>query len=646
MANPDKRWALAGGCLTAAAFYLFFHLLGTGFSSSVDIAHHYALVNVLREYWEVPPEIAPSLGEMGIYPRYAHLLAALIGSVLGSTYLGMQIVCVVALLLGWAAFALMATLLSARDSWLFSIGLLCLLIVNRLTFGFEIFGHEIVKNYFFAQLVAQACFLLIIPTSVFLERKGLSQIKLYALILFFSVVIEGIHLLPALQSFGYGMILVGIYALSGAKLLSRRLLYFFLLGLAGVVALYLNPAFDVMRRISENNGDLHLMSLNGLPSLTVLAAIVATISAGLLIRVFITGVQACSARYVLAKHLGAAGLSISILYFLQIILFYAGHGSEYACKKYGFSLATFLISNLSIAFVVCRSTKSNITDTTASLAFSWLQPTLILMGIWLTTIAAAHKIVDTPTFMRIERTANLIVAMGVLSHDGRNYARGLNPGGMNRAGDYLFSIAILGAPRDQDAYALLQGQDFPDPSRIGRVLTSMRNPSPWSIPSCIVGQFPDEISVVDGKCVLGKFSDFCDGEFDFSARGFVMNKMLTGFGGREAEGRWTIGPTASFYCKYREGATRPSSVDIALQPFSPDGRVQVVNVRVNGVGLLKRTLSEGETITLSVPAEIIASSGDFRLDFDMPNAISPKEIGLSAQDDRKLGIFVHRITLR
>ena len=64
-------------CLLAlAAIFLIVKYMGSMWSDSVDLAHHYALVARIAEYWGLPAGVDPTLGEMNFYPHTSHAMAA------------------------------------------------------------------------------------------------------------------------------------------------------------------------------------------------------------------------------------------------------------------------------------------------------------------------------------------------------------------------------------------------------------------------------------------------------------------------------------------------------------------------------------------------------------------------------------------
>src|SRR4051812_27855409 len=159
------------GVLAFASVVLFVKILGHGYSASVDVAHHYALVNWLAQHWSVARDSTSILGEMTVYPRYSHALAAILSRLVGSPFLAMQIVASAAVVVTWAALALSSRLMARGASWFFTAALVVLLALNRRFLGLEVFGHEILGNFFFSQLAAQAAFMVVLVSAAHSEFR-------------------------------------------------------------------------------------------------------------------------------------------------------------------------------------------------------------------------------------------------------------------------------------------------------------------------------------------------------------------------------------------------------------------------------------------------------------------------------------------
>jgi len=88
---------------------LYLFLLGTFilfnidslWSGSVDLAHHYALAYRISEQWWLTSIFDPTLGEMNIYPRGGHIIAAIVGAFFNSTFIGIQLTTLASVAIIW-----------------------------------------------------------------------------------------------------------------------------------------------------------------------------------------------------------------------------------------------------------------------------------------------------------------------------------------------------------------------------------------------------------------------------------------------------------------------------------------------------------------------------------------------------------------
>ncbi|CAD6509510.1 hypothetical protein LMG27952_00284 [Paraburkholderia hiiakae] len=128
----------------------------------------------------------------------------------------------------------------------------------------------------------------------------------------------------------------------------------------------------------------------------------------------------------------------------------------------------------------------------------------------------------------------------------------------------------------------------------------------------------------------------CPRIIDFSKQGNLSDSALSGFGFAEDWGRWSDGAHATLACK----GSNATSALVSLTAFSPGNRRQNVLISANGADPRLFTLDSTQR-TLSIPLPSSAD-GEITLRFDLPDAISPKEAGVS-EDFRKLGIGIQKI---
>src|SRR6478672_5360658 len=112
-------------------------------------------------------------------PPAANIAAALVGRVAGSTFMGLYVVAAAALVLVWCALAALLALLPAPRRWIALGGLTVLLALNTSAgpLRLDVHGFEIVINFFFAQIVAQAVVWWLVWFAVRRRLKGRSAIS-------------------------------------------------------------------------------------------------------------------------------------------------------------------------------------------------------------------------------------------------------------------------------------------------------------------------------------------------------------------------------------------------------------------------------------------------------------------------------------
>lgn len=506
------RW-LSGLFLVATCAFLLSHFWDSLWTTSIDLAHHYALVARLSEHWNLPTSDDPSLEEMNVYPRYAHRLAAIVGTLVGSPLLGMQFVALASLAAVWSGLGFVLLSLPRRARWLLLGILSVVLLLNRLFVHLELFGNEIVANYFFPQLVSQGIATLLIALVLWLERARTASLMRY-LILGCSVpLLQQFHLLPALELLA---MLALLLALDVSDRRTEGRWRTFALGLLTILGSFLltvlSSTFATMLHISENNG---VLILNYTPNLMSLAieCVLASALSGLLIWQWMHWRAGEPRRDALAlKYLGLLGFAVAGPCLLQIALFMLGYGSEYACKKYAFGLNTVLVLDLALLFTLpisrLRGFFTSAEETSLGRAATVLQslfPSLLVLLAFLT-------IFPSPSDKAISLTEVVAAERSVRAYDQANppssaakydYAIGLFPD--LRILDYLISIGVLKAPRVDNADDMLNGYPPSKPRKISRIYTR-EGITAWDVPECRQAVLQGGIVVLDGACVLEKMN--------------------------------------------------------------------------------------------------------------------------------------------
>ncbi|WP_439869118.1 hypothetical protein [Pseudomonas syringae] len=611
-------------------------------SQSVDLAHHYALVYRIAENFNLINSNDPTLGEMNYYPRLSHIVAAIVGWPMHSTFLGLQIVSLMSLAVLWGAFIYMLNTLPRRVAAASTFTLALLLVVNKYAFHFDVHGGEIVSNYFYSQLVGQAFAVLGMAVAVFLEvRRGRGTA--YVFLIGAIAINTGVHLLPTLELLGLlgGLILFNAYSDFLDKKLSIPAAVASLLvpvvALGGVV---LNPAFSSMRKISENDGTLSFINITyptGIATLCVLGVILSIVMLTLHVK------NKPMLGYPAVKYLAIYGAAVSCLCLLQMVLVKYGMGSDYAVKKYVYGIVTHLFISLAIllGFMFCRKGAEGAeTSNNYSLAYALF----IAVSFYAVFNASIQNIeaYDLSELVQLEKKLDaLALQLPATEHGENDVVIGLE--GRSPIIDYLFSISMFKTQRELAISDVLIANSLHDYANYSRIITSA-GVKKYDTKECQTFSGAG-LSITNAHCLSERVSDssYCRGRVDFSTNGLVDARRLQGFGSAESMGTWIAGRSAEFSCIL--DAQPPSVMVIDWRPFvSSQHPKQAVKVLVNGVEQYSSVLSDPADTTTEIKLPRLGSD-KMVVTFSTPDAVSPHQLGMS-EDARSLSVFVKAITFK
>ena len=606
-------------------------------SQSIDLAHHYALVARLSEFWALPQAAHggdPSLGEMNVYPRLSHILAAVVGRVLGSPMLGVQVTTQLAIAVLWASLITMLLSLPKKAA-IFAAGtLLVALWANHRYLHADLHAGEVIGNFFFAQLVAQAFVIFIVALTLHLERAGATPIYRHLLLAAAVYCTAGIHLLPALQLLLFFMALVAVetyrqWSTGTTNWRSTGTAVF--LVLATSLALARHPTLAVMNELSNNNGVLVSRLPGSLGSIFAYCAALALSSSLILWFWLSPGQSTASHRPWVFKYIGAYGLAVSGLCLAQMLALYGGHGSEYAIQKHVFALQTALLIQVALtpALLIHRSKHTFALGTPALLA-----PLLTVCAFYAVTPSQAT--LNTSNLVTLERQLLLRRDLQMPTATGKyNYVQGI--GNFSRTIDYMMSIAILRAPRVTTQLVTPAGWDW---SMVGTLVTA-ENAALDQDPACRRAPPANALVMLDGACIGKRFPGK-------HAIGFTSNHAPTtcttkGMSGVEAFGTWTDGHQSRLHCPLpATGALQAQTVHIDAAAFLLQVPVQRVLVSIQGAVPVEYRFDASQparTLVLNLPKP----AGQFvDIDLTLPDAVSPRQLGIN-QDGRQLGIAIRSI---
>jgi hypothetical protein len=638
---PAARWTL----IAAACFLLALSALRAVAGGSVDMAHHYALAYRLFEHWSLPSIYDPSLGEMNFYPRLGHLFAALAGRAAGSVFIGLHFTALLSLALTWGAILAIVNTLPARSAQISSVALAILAFANNRLQGPAFHGGELITNYFFSQLVAQAAFFAALAMAMLLEYKGRKIFAFFFLTpcIYFCT---SIHLLPAIELLGVLCILLAIDLIASPPQKSellKALVQAAAIASVALTCLVLNPAFGAMRKIADNNGDLHIALVSYSSGMIWLALFVLGASTSLLRAWFKADNRQ---QHMALKYLGAWGASIALLCLLQIVLANLGYGSHYAAKKYVFGLTTFTAVFLCICIGHFASGMKSEQVNPATRIHLISREIVVLLPLCCIFLSVIHakKVLDTSAIAAMERRlAGLARTSLPAPPPGKSNVIIDLPASALPVVNYMFSIAIAKTTSGDAIRDVLIANELSDLGRYVRVVGGAQSRR-YVHENCRLDS-PGSLAVMDAACLdtAIRASNVCAGVMDFSSNGLVDQRFLQGFSAAEAGGRWTSASHAEFTCL--AGERKPESISLLASPFLlPSSKRQRVRISVNGEKLGDFEFKDPNGASIRIDMTSTKQQAKYVFSIELPDAISPKAAGINPQDDRKLGLSFKTVT--
>lgn len=494
--------------LTAASLLVW--SLDSLWGTSTDLAHHYALVARLSELWSMPYSGNATLGEMNYYPRSSHIMAAIVGRVLGSVLLGMQFITLLSIVVFWISLVYVALSVPKKSGWVVALLLSVALWINRTYIHMELTADEVIENFFYAQLVAQAFAVLVVAVSLALERKGFHPTLRYALLVAGIYLAAGMHLLPALELLCFFAALVGVDLYQKGILRTRdwrAALVPVLLLLTATAALLTHPSFAAMSGISNNNGSITGRTIQSMGAFMAYSGLIMVLSAGILLLWLRLDPIKLAPHWLALKYSALFGLAVSGLCLVQVLALQIGQGSEYSVKKYIFALNTCLLLELVLllTFLVSRCWPAGRFDHTRSphaTGEDFLAPALTIAAfVWVTPATAP---LDTSRLVTLEHQLKLQRDLLLPDLPGKfNYVAQVD--GLPNSVNYMMSIGVLKSPRSAHPDLAMPNWWVTDWSQVATVVTS-QNSSLDQDPVCRRAAPVNALVMLDGACLARRFS--------------------------------------------------------------------------------------------------------------------------------------------
>ena len=486
-ASSSKRAAqgLAGPLVAGIAVVVGTFAVGEQTSwrftgSGADMGNHYALAYWFAHNWTMPGADDLTVGIIARNPPAANIAAALVGRVAGSTFMGLYVVATAALVLVWCALAALLALLPAPRRWIALGGLTVLLALNTSAgpLRLDVHGFEIVINFFFAQIAAQAVVWWLVWFAVRRRLKGRSAISTAVPIAVVAVVSTYIHALAAVEL----LALVGCLATTEAVVRwrnGRRDIRSLAappgLFVAAVAATAVMPPFRAQSGFARNDGYLEVDYLSWPFGYVMVALAVVAVSATFLFS-STRGLDRSTAGVL--QGLAFAGIAIAAPFFAQLASLAADQGSPYAVKKYAFGLITLLAMDLCVVIACLVPVSARRPRSQAALTY--------VVGVALVVVATYGTFSQpgagyfTTTIVDLEGSVETVASSGDLGSDRRDYAIGL--AGSDLWLDFMFSTAILRPHDVRPLYRLLRGRDARLSMSADQIVTEVG--SPYDLADC------------------------------------------------------------------------------------------------------------------------------------------------------------------
>jgi hypothetical protein len=633
----------------AAVLALLVYFAGSMWIDSTDLAHHYALVSSLSEHWAMPSATDRTLGEMLYYPRGAHLLAALLSQLLHSDLLAMQMLALAAVIGIWASLILLLQNLPATTRWCSLLVLLALLWLNRKFPMLELHGAELVTNYFFAQIVAQAGALAMLVLTLYGERgrqAGALAWRRNALLLAACWLLAAVHLLPAVQLFGVFAVLLVLDALASRTRsgwlpgLAWGGAWF----LAGGLMMLKHPSFHAMKEISRNDGAIHF-ALFGDMSVLIAWCLLLLLASSLMLWRWLRLSAEKQALWLVWKMVGAWGLAVCGMCLLQVLAWRFGGGSAYAVKKHLFALNTLALLQLALwlgwyGTRLLRSRHLPLPHGVAAL--------LLVLVVGLVLPSPSIKRLDVAELVAKEREMLTLRTLIGSTPGKHTYVLKMAPGAAFV--DYMFSIGVFKAPRFRAGYELYVDQPFAKSSLLGAVITRSHSELD-QYPACRRLLTPHGLVWLDAAC-LKRAAGKTDSWFSLIDDAGELPCQLDGFGATEPIGRWSNRREASIRCQSPLVTGQLSRhLLIEAEAFLGPAQQNVQRVQILQHGVVTNEFRFDRShpyqildIALQTEAQA-GANGEFDVTLRLPDARSPKSLGMGA-DGRELSLAIMSLEFR
>jgi hypothetical protein len=600
------------------------------FTNSVDLAHHYTLIDNISKYLFVNNSYS-NLEEMAFYPSLSHWVTMLIGNFFNSNFTSISILTYASVLFLWIVIA--RIILDLPNYIPIAVMVLIVLFGLFTNFFNAFFGFEIIGNFFYSQLIGEASIFLIIYILYVSDINGNKYNKIILLPLS-SLIIPYIHLLPAMQILVFISILVCIDFLYNKKI---NYYYLIIIGLSGLILIF-HPAYKAMKLISENNGFLVFAFES--TSLYILSLILVTflLSIGIII---LSHKSKNENKYAL-KFIAIFGFSSSILTIMQLIALQLGIGSDYAIKKHIFTIFSFLIIELSIIiayfgnifiFANYRYTISRNKKIFVSVLFA------IVMVIMITGIGKRQPNIILENVVNIEKELKRI-NNDTLNSNNLHKTIYVDQSPLL---SYLFTISILEYPRNSESIKILSGRSLlsKNTGKISAVIFKTNNKiNEYSSNKFNFNYNVDSFINLFEKNKYKNMNLLYDEGFYIPDADFILEK---GWNNVETWGAWSNDKIATLKLENKNINSSTFNLIFTLTSWKID---RDVTVSINAVNCGKMKILANIEREYNITCLGVEKNKDLLISLDITDYTeSPKKLGVS-NDTRYLGIGLKELKIK
>ena len=237
---------LAGGSIIVLLF-----VARQIYTGSVDLAWHYSLIEFIVDHSALPGADVARLGPMADYPPGAHVLVAVVTSLFGVNAL--RALFFSSIIAVFAGYCLVLNLLGGqnRDECIASTVLMIFfIVVIRRTH--MLFGNEIVREFFYAQLVGDLGFVFLLIVA--------SKIRQPTVVFVFAI--AAVYALAWIYTASAAKLAVGICLVQVLSLVPEysreRVLLLIALALLLPLTIVIHPTFEPMVRNAAHDGSISI----------------------------------------------------------------------------------------------------------------------------------------------------------------------------------------------------------------------------------------------------------------------------------------------------------------------------------------------------------------------------------------------------